>query len=184
MNFFTLVAALLVASFLACDDNSIRKITNNPNPPGKSANFDFLEVISNTSTDRWVKSKSGDLLTYESHAAGNANFEQTLPALDFQHSVIDILPPILPDGKIVRATLDLKFIRRSGKFVSASIESMEFEKAQRLLFIIEPEQGELVEIFSSLLADGVLDVNVTGQNGVEFVLKESVFRVEYQASEE
>ncbi len=186
MRSLTLILAIFVGSFLACDSTSKSKkrVTNNPTPHGKSTNFDFLEIISAVSTDRWVTSKNGSLLTYELHTAGNSNFEQHLPVLEFQHSVMDILPPVLPDGKIARATLDLKFIRKSGKFVSASIESIAFEKAQRKLFLIEPEMGDLVEISSSILADGLLDIQVTGQNGVKFVLKESVFRVEYQVTEE
>ena len=76
--------------------------------------------------------------------------------------------------------LDLKFIERSGRFVEAVIDSIEFEKAQRMLALVDMTDSSLVEISSTLLADGILKVHITGLEGHKFKLKQSNFRVEYE----
>lgn len=193
MKYIALLAAILVIG-LACDDNN--RVTTNKFPPliPMVGRFEYQEIITSDSTFRFVTAREDSAdgldneddtnrLVFEFRGEGNSDFETSLSVLDFEHTLLGIEPSPLPDGKIRRAKLDLKFIERSGRFVQAGIDSIEFEKAQRKLAIVDVEDTSWVEISETLLADGILKVDVSGLDGQNFKLKESIFRVYYQIPE-
>ena len=186
MKYFSGLIFIALALAVACDDGSVGITKSQPPQDKRLASYDYQEVITRDSTYRSVRARddSSSGLVYEFTGAGNPDFEQSLEVLDFEHTLLGIEPSPLPDGLIRRGTLDLKFIERSGRFVQAVIDSLEFEKAQRMLVLVDTADSSFADISGTLLADGILKVDVTGVDGRKFKLKQSNFRVDYTITAE
>lgn len=183
---YTIALLLLISPLIGCSEKMDRIASfTPPEQTGEMTRVDFKEKITRDETSRTVKVKNSrdNKFKFESELAGNPEFNQPLSILHYEHSVIGIDPPILPDGEIKQAKLKLKFKGGHGDFLLVTVDSIEFEKPWKKLTIIENEYSTLTLVTETILADGLLEVHIEAEDGHEFRLKESELKVVYYKPE-
>ena len=183
---------VVMSFFLACDQTGRLKTIGGP--ASDPTILSFEEKITKERVRRTVKEKDGDPadLLYEFVGGGNTDFEKKLDCLVYTHRVGGIVPPMLPDGILVRAKLKLTFKkvdhddcddRDAVKYLKITADSIEFKKGQTQVNVIDPNDGEL-EAINTILADGKIEVSILAKHGRKFRLKESRLQIEYYIPED
>ncbi len=157
-----------------------------PDKTGTLIRVEFKEKISEREVIRsinvWDPPKNN--FRFEDRGVGNPEFDQPLASLEYEHSVIGIEPPILPAGKIDYAKLKLKFEGPDDDSLLVTVDSVNFEKPQRRMNIVEREYDTLTFVTETILANGPLEVYIEAEDGHEFRLMESELKVVYYIREE
>ena len=144
-----------------------------------AADVYFQETITDLSTHRITRlpDEQGSPY-YEETIAGNSQFGIAVNHLSYAHSVMNIAPPLLPDGAIRKASLKFYFKNRSDDEITAVIDSVDLDNIVRHNFLIGPEGNQYVSVEDSPLRDGIIEITLDNPEG-EFVLYRSVFDMRY-----
>lgn len=145
----------------------------------------YQESIDENVTLRTTRLDNDSGVVYwEATLPGNSEFGQPTSLLSFVHSVIDITPPLLPDGVVERVRLKL-FLRNSasGDLV-VMVDSVDLDNLHRRHFLIGPNPDDSIGVQESELSNGEIEVVLTANDDSDgddntFVLYGSVLDVVY-----
>jgi len=144
----------------------------------------YQEQIDDAATLRSTRfeADNGDIY-WETSLPGNSEFGQAVTALSYVHSVINIDPPLLPDGTVERVRLKLFLRNHANSDLVVTVDSLELDNFHRRQFLIGPEDGDSLSVQESILQDGEIEIvlSATSLDKVSktFVLFRSVMDVVY-----
>lgn len=140
----------------------------------------YQESITNSATYRMTfMPGESDSIIFEETTDGNPEFGIPLNSLIYSHSIQDIEPPILPDGKVRMARLKLYLRNHSDADVVVTVDSLNLKNAIRRNFLLGPTGNEYITVEGSPLFDGHIELILSSEEH-DFAIYRSVFDMRYE----
>ncbi|MEW5995339.1 MAG: T9SS type A sorting domain-containing protein [Candidatus Zixiibacteriota bacterium] len=140
----------------------------------------YREVIEESRTTRQTRiDDSSGSVWWQQTLPGNPEFGSKTTRLEYVHSVLDIDPPLLPDGIIRCARLKLYLRNHASDDIEVTVDSLELDQKNRRHFLIGPSVHDTISVQDSPLRDGQIVVELTSDDDDQFQLYRSVFDVRY-----
>ena len=144
-----------------------------------SAEVFFQEAITDTATYRiTIDISGGGSVLWQETIEGNPGFGVPTHEITYSHSVLDIYPPLLPDGSVRTARLKLYLRSYGHDDIELTVDTIDLESLVRRHFVIDPDGNDYLDVEESSMKDGTIDITLSNPEK-EFILYRSVFDLQY-----
>ncbi len=141
----------------------------------------FLENISSTTITRTVLSRETGEILFDETRSGHPGFNEPTTEVSFQHSLLNIEPPLLPNGLVQTARLKLFLKQHGHNEIELAVDSILLENASKRILIAGENGREAIELQQTQLENGQLKITISGSD--TFILFRSTFSVDYIPAE-
>ncbi|MFH1373763.1 MAG: hypothetical protein ABII79_08215 [bacterium] len=144
-----------------------------------SAEVFFQEAITDVATYRiTIDVSDGGSVLWQETLEGNPGFGVPTHDITYSHSVLDIYPPLLPDGSVRTARLKLYLRSYSHDDIELTVDTINLENVVKRHFVLDPDGNDYMDVVGSPLENGNLEITLSNPEK-EFILYRSVFDLQY-----